>query len=761
MPIITPSDLSPEVRAILGKAAVEGACVSDQPVCTPDKRVTAQVINELPVAKILPWRIANADKGHLIMIPGGPGGMIGGLLSQIDPAQYFSHMAIMTKDYFELRHATGCGDRIQKFPHRANSEGDPGVSLAFVPGLGDAPTDGFQEFALRYGWPGTITQSVDRAYLSWQDEPHVTDDDGNKVPDTKFAEYDTVSGEWFLIDALSFGPVRMTVRGESKVVFPIVVRPCEHLETDSVNAALSRVAEAAKELRGHYRFYGYTKAAMGLDPTQFGLVVLESTKADPNSPCTGVIPTVPVGETVPMVCSTFIWLAVQRANEKGLPKIILDGRPQRTPRPDTDPACACYFPRETEIDKIDSQTPDGLYFYGKDERLAAAQWLFTKTKQDVLDAISKDSNLKGQLDAAIGKSSKLSDIWNIIKVLSTFALPQASLILNISGDVLDEIVKILTDMPNDVANQIVNAFASDWCDYTAKDSDRWKTDPGVGYTVSPDNIVNSWASPTSANGELIHGLYGYNRKAIVQCPKLDPDPPPPSVWLISQGTGSIEGRVTFQGIGVVAAQIRVGCAKFRTTGSDGTFSRSGLPSGTYWATAKYVHPVSGYLLEAKGRQVEILAGGGIGQFFELFEPPDTNRYVWFDGHMDLVNRYAVGKDWWGHPNISMKPAYLGLDYFPDDPKFAEERAASLAQTRGDSEQVDNWGRAEISCVLTIQPDKSIRVSCSSRLAEVESDTWHTDFDHIVPPKTDNSQPGYTIVIDRVRSEMAWPVPCPY
>jgi hypothetical protein len=128
----------------------------------------------------------------------------------------------------------------------------------------------------------------------------------------------------------------------------------------------------------------------------------------------------------------------------------------------------------------------------------------------------------------------------------------------------------------------------------------------------------------------------------------------------------------------------------------------------------------------------------------------------------LVNRYAIGSDWWDHPNITLKPAYLGLDYFPaDNPAFAEERAAGLSQTRTQSQQVDDWGRAEILCTVSIEPDKSIRVSCSTRVAQVQSDPWHMNFDEIVPPKTDNSQPGYTIIIDRERSEMAWPVRAHY
>ena len=53
--------------------------------------------------------------------------------------------------------------------------------------------------------------------------------------------------------------------------------------------------------------------------------------------------------------------------------------------------------------------------------------------------------------------------------------------------------RLLTDAPSDGANQIVNCFASDWCDTNAKDSERWR-DPGSGIAVSPDDITH-WDLP--------------------------------------------------------------------------------------------------------------------------------------------------------------------------------------------------------------------------------------------------------------------------
>jgi len=172
---ITPADLSPEVRDILERSVREGGCPSEQPVCHPDQRVTAQLASEPPVRQISPWRIANARKGDLIMCPGGPAGMIGGLLSQIEHPQYFSHMGIMTADEVEVRQATAVGDRVEKFYNGS------------ILGLSEAPTDGIEEHALRFLWPGTITQSVERAYQIWHGKSHNSggglDSLGNKVLD--------------------------------------------------------------------------------------------------------------------------------------------------------------------------------------------------------------------------------------------------------------------------------------------------------------------------------------------------------------------------------------------------------------------------------------------------------------------------------------------------------------------------------------------------------------------------------------------------
>jgi hypothetical protein len=194
------------------------------------------------------------------------------------------------------------------------------------------------------------------------------------------------------------------------------------------------------------------------------------------------------------------------------------------------------------------------------------------------------------------------------------------------------------------------------------------------------------------------------------------------------------------------------------TGPGGFFPQEQrLPSGRYWAVAKYVDPKTGFLLESKGEPVTVPDGGAVVLELDLQEPPDTRREVLIEGKMDLVNRYAIGEDWWGHPQFVLEPAVIGLDYFPDEPDFAEQRKASLAQPRGRQEQVDDWGQAELQCVLEIQNDRSIKVTYKARLKEEDDDDWQDEGTFFVPPKANNADPGVPKVIDLVRSEMAWPV----
>ena len=137
-------DLPPEARSLIGQASVV-----DCPWCTPHPQVTPQLSGDTTRVWV-PARIPNADRGSLVMVPSDGNGQIGALLESLQPPQHYSHMGIMTRDGTEVRQCTESGEWLRK--HAVGTLG--------------YPTDGFYEKAMRFGWPGTITQTVEAAWRS-------------------------------------------------------------------------------------------------------------------------------------------------------------------------------------------------------------------------------------------------------------------------------------------------------------------------------------------------------------------------------------------------------------------------------------------------------------------------------------------------------------------------------------------------------------------------------------------------------------------
>jgi hypothetical protein len=307
-------------------------------------------------------------------------------------------------------------------------------------------------------------------------------------------------------------------------------------------------------------------------------------------------------------------------------------------------------------------------------------------------------------------------------------------------------------MPDDVANQLCNTFASDDSGSGSEDSDDWKN-PGTGTTVSPDDILNEWAPTVEQSDEEILGVYGFNERMILRPPEFVRSPPPESSWQISQGFAEFNGRVTLrdsQGtlFGVRGAHVRIGCEKF-VTGDDGVYSTARSPEGIYWGVASYTDPATGLHCEAEGRPVHVgLPGGSPTEFdFELVPPPDTRREIVIRGRMDLTNRHILGKDWHDHPQFTCDPVYLDFDcfFFPDEERFKNQREASRKQVIRKGFPVEDWGSAEIEFTCQIQPDKSVAVSYRARLIEEGEEDheaeWQASGVARVPPKTSPGQAG--------------------
>ena len=99
-----------------------------------------------------PSYILNAKKGEILLSPGR--GLIGGLLRHVVPPQRFSHTGmIVNRSPMLFRNSTAADAR---YPAGAGS-------------------DGFAPDILKYGWPGTITETIDEAYFGhWLTSPEGT-----------------------------------------------------------------------------------------------------------------------------------------------------------------------------------------------------------------------------------------------------------------------------------------------------------------------------------------------------------------------------------------------------------------------------------------------------------------------------------------------------------------------------------------------------------------------------------------------------------
>lgn len=265
--------------------------------------------------RYVPGRILNAKKGDLLNDPGGPG-PIGQLLRQV--SQHYAHCGIMTKNHIEMRHSTGSDDWLMD-----NTSGEL---------LGNKGTDGFISSALKYLWPGTVTQSIDQAYY------------GQWISGPPSGNYP--SGNQYKIADFSFAP---DTSNRTAIVYPLVVKPPPFDETAAVRLKLHSVAGQALAINGHYRFYCYTKPEIALNAD--GIAGADSGWAQ---------------GTVATVCSSFIWLAAKRAG------VQLEGPGAVTKAEDLEPK---------DINAgaaADGSTLDGLYHYTSEQRQAAAKVLYQR-----------------------------------------------------------------------------------------------------------------------------------------------------------------------------------------------------------------------------------------------------------------------------------------------------------------------------------------------------------------------------------------------
>lgn len=589
----------------------------------------------------------------------------------------------------------------------------------------------------------------------------------------QFAGDTRATGKRFLIPALSFAPSYLS----TGPVNPLIVQPCIEKATARVRAALHRVAEACVELRGHYRLYGYTSGEISLSSD--GPVTLE-VFSEPH--CVAGVPgtKAPVTATRGMVCSTFIWQGVQSANSSGGPRIIVDGQPLKPEPPSAgDDACSQRiheWGRERRLppSSIDPLQPiQGFYAYSETDRQGAAKALQQKLTDKVMENLSK------WLDEVAGPPLIGGFLGGAAGVLISGLIGSnpllLGLILGVSTAYVDEQVEKIRVTAKHLANQLGSSFQSDDASED-NESDEWVAHPGRGNTVSPDDIVNSWASPFEESDDAVVGIYGSNIVAEVLSPRPIEGDFKPTTWEIWTDRASAHVRVFYRDAGV---QTFVGNAIVHIGGCpEGELrtqwlanmtlpqSTSAMRNGQYYAQAVWTDPKSNYQWRGPRKIVQV-PGPVID--LEVFPPKQTRRKLRISGEAQLLNRHAsdelpwpLGTDPWEATRpVDSADVLMSLDFSAIKPGDDPEFWAWLQENYGSDvvgleqrtwpwrEKIEDWGfvYGEFNLRLSPSAEVVLTVRGGTRDGTDETDNTAPDWGEpttiVIPPKKDPADPPVT------------------
>jgi hypothetical protein len=375
-------------------------------VCYPGEEaqrlgITCQVTDDWQAIKSY---IQNAKKGDVILSAGC--GMIGGLLRELQPPQKYSHSGIMVTNYDSVRHSTSIEQRYQDYVIR-DLVPDPDAGVGVVH---------FDPKILKYGWPGTITESIHDAF------------EGKTMVDPLGDRYNYKGA--FLRDVLN------DCAKDKAAIFPTVVKPFVSNEADepSVRENLELIADQARTIGGHYRFYAYSNANI--------LGALGNSGFETTSPDLGALWTFP-NHTEGTVCSQLVWNAAKLAGVQ-VEDIAVES--------------------EDRIHPLDPGKR-GLYVYQEDERRDAGEFIYNET----YNLAYEESGWLGRI--ATDAPENLGN-----QICNCFAFDWC-------GDNEDRFFFTTSQ-----------DLLSEQGDGDVEDSDAWRT-PGVGIALSPDDILNNWDRP--------------------------------------------------------------------------------------------------------------------------------------------------------------------------------------------------------------------------------------------------------------------------
>lgn len=641
----------------------EEMCLPD--VCLADPAKSCQFTGDY--RRTWGWpRLEAARAGDMLLGPASGAGVLGRLLGALQPTQRFDHIVLFVEDDGRtVRHCTASDERLSEEEY---INGTVTVKSVFGDMSVKIPLQGLRGDIVRFGWPGSISQSLGEVCITGRNRLNPAFSFASLCAALLTTESAAPFKLWQLAPAerdkrtcfhdpeatatarsakdgdrrLSFSIRRLqkepAVRADVGLLWPKLVKPHPFNELQA-RAALLVVAEAAKKVHAHYRFFGYTASDVAIDPA-----FNAPAKGDPSWRLDGADWS---AGSVAAMCSSFIWAAVQAANGRlralGKPIILLEG----------------------ERDLTDERPPadlDGLYDYQQDERVQAGKQLF----EFMVDKVA------GKIDA------KLADL----------SFPGTA-IASLYGDTIENLKNSLAST---VANQMCNTFASD---DVADFNETWQQ-TGKGIAVSPDDTFVNWdvngpsdvAPPAPPVGKV--NVYGNSMPIAIPNPGWIDEP----VYRVDAvvGQGAVHGRVLrreHEGAPlrrVVGATVRLGC-RVTSTDVDGNWAFDPTKAGRYLlrATMFVIDRETGVGLQWASEdqhRLEINNGdllSGPDLDLELLPPPGVARNVTVQHHADVVDRRVIGKDAWGHFDLRK---VLPLAFDPREPPTLppEHRNTKLSDT---------------------------------------------------------------------------------
>jgi hypothetical protein len=647
----------------------------------------------------VPAQLPYARKGDLAVSPGDGVGFISGIVASLTPPQVYDHMGIFVDNGRTIRHCTSSMARLED---ESLFTSEISIKLAGVITLErqKVPMNGFRPDLVRFGWPGSITQTVEEVYRTGRNSLNARwkyarinpgqDIEDPERPGKPFHLYQLARAE--RQRRLVFNDPERKEEGRSKgesivrlqeasvqIGDPptefkaLLVRPHHQFEPQ-VCEALELVAEMAKRIDAHYRFFAYTRGDIGLDP-------------DFDAPPRGdaAWDDLPQGAdwpagTIGAMCSSFMWTAVQHANKKleaaHRPTILLEDR-RDPPNPNSG---------------LEYGSADGLYQYHAAERNTAGTELVAKIYKKI----------RARFD------DKIPDV-------AYAALPKLRMLRELTGV--------------NVSNQIANAFGVDGCELL---DNSWQ-EPSEGETASPDNTLFFWDLKKHF-GQLVQpegklAIYGDSAPIQLSAPRWQRVP-----LFVKQetdvGTGQVTGVARIAGVPVAGATIRFdfGCDAATTSANQEDAFKVRLGTGTHFADGFIVlpNPASGNLETFRTKaplKFDIRQGQLTRINLVLEPPPDLWRIVDVQLDADVHDRSFWGGDadarfFHIHRSFELRQ---DLEDDPNAPPDQQNSVFHHADVWRTEPAVGSGVHIAVSYIAKLDPsDRSVSCHCEVALIDTDS-----------------------------------------